>query len=71
MAVEEGVKAEEGMQLLVNMNGFLQAKDGGKGDPLPAVAGGEAIPLALSPGELLPATVSFRYYRPLPLPLPR
>jgi hypothetical protein len=41
------VAAEEGDQLVIDMTGFLAAEDGSKGEPLPAVAGGEGITVPL------------------------
>jgi len=50
-------QAEEGNQLLIDMAGFSAKQDGGKGDPLPAVAGGEGVELHLKPGKFMPGLV--------------
>lgn len=54
---DEGVQAEDGDQLVVNMNGFLAAADGEKGEPLPALAGGEGVTVPLEPGKFMPGLV--------------
>ena len=54
---EAGVECEEGDQLVVNMNGYLAAPDGSKGEALPAVAGGEGITVPLEPGKFMPGLV--------------
>ncbi len=54
--VEDDVSAEEGMQLLVNMNGF-ESDGGSRGEPLPAVAGGEGVQLPMKAGKFMPGLV--------------
>jgi len=48
------VAAEEGDQVVVNMNGFLTTPEGAKGEPLPAVAGGDGVTVPLEPGKFMP-----------------
>lgn len=57
--VDQGpeVPSEEGDQLVVNMNGFLATPDGAKGEPLPAVAGGDGITVPLEAGKFMPGLV--------------
>ena len=55
--VGAGVPAEEGMQVLVDMNGFLANEDGTPGEALPAVAGGEDVQVPLAPGKFMPGLV--------------
>ena len=54
---EAGVKCENGDQLVVNMNGFLSDAEGVKGEPLPAVAGGDGVTVPLEPGKFMPGLV--------------
>ena len=49
--------AATGMQLVVNMNGFLATADGDKGEPLPSVAGGDGITVPLDEGKFMPGLV--------------
>jgi len=53
----DGVGAEEGNQLVVNMNGFLATPEGGKGEELPQVAGGDGITVPLEAGKFMPGLV--------------
>ena len=55
--VGEGVPAEEGNQLVANMDGFLATPDGEKGEPLPAVAGGDGITIPMEQGKFMPGLV--------------
>mmetsp|Transcript_29851 Transcript_29851/g.88742 ORF Transcript_29851/g.88742 Transcript_29851/m.88742 type:complete len:561 (-) Transcript_29851:341-2023(-) len=54
---EGSYQAQEGNQLLIDMAGFSAKPDGGKGEPLPAVAGGEGVELHLKPGKFMPGLV--------------
>jgi len=54
---EPGSAAEEGDELLINMEGFVANDDGSKAERLPAVAGGDAISLRLKPGVFMPGLV--------------
>ena len=49
--------AEEGDQVVVNMNGFLATPAGEKGEPLPAVAGGDGITVPLEAGKFMPGLI--------------
>lgn len=53
----EGVAAELGHQVIINMNGFFLNADGTKGDPLPNVAAGDALPMKLEEGKFMPGLV--------------
>jgi len=52
-----GVPCADGDQIIVNMVGFLANEDGGKGEPLPALAGGEGVTVPLEPGKFMPGLV--------------
>lgn len=54
---EAGVAAEDGDQVVVNMEGFLANADGTKGEPLPALAGGDGVTVPLEPGKFMPGLV--------------
>ena len=45
------------MQVIVDMNGYLANADGSKGEELPAVAGGDDLPVPLEPGKFMPGLV--------------
>ena len=47
----------EGNQLIANMNGFMATPEGEKGEPLPAVAGGDGITIPLEQGKFMPGLV--------------
>lgn len=57
VTVGTGVAAEEGNEVLVDMEGFLANPDGTCGEPLPAVAGGENVNVPLAPGKFMPGLV--------------
>ncbi len=57
VSVGAGVPAEEGNEVLVDMDGFLAKPDGTCGEPLPAVAGGENVNVPLAPGKFMPGLV--------------
>ena len=52
-----GVPCADGDQIIVNRVGFLANEDGGKGEPLPALAGGEGVTVPLEPGKFMPGLV--------------
>ena len=49
----DGTVASQGDQVFANMNGFMANPDGTKGDPLPAVAGGEGVSIPLVDGRFM------------------
>ena len=55
--VGDDVAAVEGNQLIANMNGFMATPEGEKGEPLPAVAGGDGITIPLEQGKFMPGLV--------------
>jgi trigger factor len=55
--VGAGVPAEEGHEILVDMDGFAEKPDGTAGDPLPNVAGGADVNVPLKPGQFMPGLV--------------
>merc|ERR1719506_3424008 len=55
--VGAGVPAEEGNEILVDMEGFMENADGTPGEPLPAVAGGADVNVPLKPGQFMPGLV--------------
>jgi len=55
--VGEGVAAEAGNAIKVNMNGFLATPDGAKGEKLPDVAGGDGIEIPMEAGKFMPGLV--------------
>jgi len=50
---EEGAAANKGDQIMANMAGFMANPDGSKGEPLPAVAGGEGVEIPLVEGRFM------------------
>ena len=51
--IEKGAAAAMGDQLEANMNGYFATADGGKGEPLPQVAGGESLQIEMKEGKFM------------------
>uniref|UniRef100_A0A7S3E751 peptidylprolyl isomerase n=1 Tax=Rhodosorus marinus TaxID=101924 RepID=A0A7S3E751_9RHOD len=57
VATEEDVGLEMGDQAVANMQGFYEAEDGSKGEPLPDFAEGQGIDITLEEGKFMPGFV--------------